>query len=140
MVRHESTPDRQQKEEVQAGELVHEEIKDFAAYVLSLSTPQDVSQEVKDEQPKPERWENHKPTNTRDKYSEPAPPPDDMLLASVLIKLLSDRQLTVRHDVIGYVLPRMEDPVLTQRAAIINTRYPGANAARVETLVTDVIE
>ena len=49
MVRHESTPDRQQKEEVQAGELVHEEIKDFAAYVLSLSTPQDVSQEVKDE-------------------------------------------------------------------------------------------
>lgn len=39
-----------------------------------------------------------------------------------------------------HTLPRMEDPVLTQRAAIVNTVFPGANAARVETLVTDVIE
>lgn len=38
------------------------------------------------------------------------------------------------------VLPRMEDPQLTQRAAIVNTRYPGANAQRVESLVTDPIE
>ena len=37
-------------------------------------------------------------------------------------------------------LPRMEDPKLTQRAAIINTVFPGASAERVETLVTDVIE
>jgi chromosomal replication initiation ATPase DnaA len=35
-------------------------------------------------------------------------PPDDMLLASVLIKLFSDRQLSVTNDVIQYVLPRME--------------------------------
>jgi len=35
-------------------------------------------------------------------------PPDDMLLASVLIKLFSDRQLNVGNDVIKYVLPRME--------------------------------
>lgn len=35
-------------------------------------------------------------------------PPDDMLLASVLIKLFSDRQLNVTNDVISYVLPRME--------------------------------
>ena len=35
-------------------------------------------------------------------------PPDDMLLASVLIKLFSDRQLVVTNDVIQYVLPRME--------------------------------
>lgn len=35
-------------------------------------------------------------------------PPDDMLLGSVLIKLFSDRQLTVGHDVIRYILPRME--------------------------------
>ncbi len=35
-------------------------------------------------------------------------PPDDMLLASVLIKLFSDRQLAVTNDVIQYVLPRME--------------------------------
>ncbi len=34
--------------------------------------------------------------------------PDDMLLASVLIKLFSDRQLSVSNDVIAYLLPRME--------------------------------
>ena len=38
------------------------------------------------------------------------------------------------------VLPRMEDPQLTQRAAIINTFYPGASAKRVESLITDKIE
>ncbi len=35
------------------------------------------------------------------------------------------------------ILPRMEDPVLTERAAIINTRLVGADADRVESLVTD---
>ncbi|MEM9351851.1 MAG: efflux RND transporter permease subunit [Planctomycetota bacterium] len=39
-----------------------------------------------------------------------------------------------------YVLPRMEDPVLTQRVAIINTLYPGAGAERVEALITEKIE
>lgn len=39
-----------------------------------------------------------------------------------------------------YILPRMEDPVLTQRAAIVNTLYPGASAERVEALVTEKIE
>ena len=34
--------------------------------------------------------------------------PDDMLLASVIIKLFSDRQLSVNNDVISYLLPRME--------------------------------
>lgn len=34
--------------------------------------------------------------------------PDDMLLASIIIKLFSDRQLTVNNDVISYLLPRME--------------------------------
>jgi chromosomal replication initiation ATPase DnaA len=34
--------------------------------------------------------------------------PDDILLASVLIKLFSDRQLTVNNDVVSYLLPRME--------------------------------
>lgn len=34
--------------------------------------------------------------------------PDDVLLASVLIKLFSDRQLGVGNDVIRYILPRME--------------------------------
>ncbi len=38
------------------------------------------------------------------------------------------------------VLPRMEDPILTPRAANITTVYPGADAARVEALVTEKIE
>lgn len=38
------------------------------------------------------------------------------------------------------VLPRMEDPLLTQRAAIINTFFPGADAERVESLVTEKLE
>jgi multidrug efflux pump subunit AcrB len=38
------------------------------------------------------------------------------------------------------ILPRMEDPVLTARAATITTRYPVADAEQVETLVTDRIE
>ena len=35
-------------------------------------------------------------------------PPDDTLLASILIKMFSDRQLVVNNDVIRYILPRME--------------------------------
>lgn len=35
-------------------------------------------------------------------------PPDDVLLGSVLIKLFADRQLSVSHDVIAYILPRIE--------------------------------
>lgn len=38
------------------------------------------------------------------------------------------------------VLPRMEDPVLARRVALVNTRMPGADAKRVETLVTEKIE
>lgn len=38
------------------------------------------------------------------------------------------------------VLPRMEDPVLTGRAATITTLYPVADAEQVESLVTDRIE
>lgn len=39
-----------------------------------------------------------------------------------------------------WVLPRMEDPLLTQRAAQIITPFPGADASRVEALVTEKIE
>jgi chromosomal replication initiation ATPase DnaA len=35
-------------------------------------------------------------------------PPDDPLLAAVLVKLFADRQLEVAPDLIGYLLPRME--------------------------------
>lgn len=38
------------------------------------------------------------------------------------------------------VLPRMEDPMLLRRVAMINTRLPGADATRVESLITEKIE
>ena len=38
------------------------------------------------------------------------------------------------------LLPRMEDPVLTSRVALVLTRLPGADASRVESLVTEKIE
>lgn len=38
------------------------------------------------------------------------------------------------------VLPRMEDPPISQRGAIIHTAFPGARAERVEGLVTERIE
>ena len=37
-------------------------------------------------------------------------------------------------------LPRQEDPELVSRIAVVQTSYPGANAERVESLVTEVIE
>ena len=39
-----------------------------------------------------------------------------------------------------YLLPRMEDPVLTHRAAIVNTIYPGASAEQVDRGVSRKIE
>ena len=38
------------------------------------------------------------------------------------------------------LLPRMEDPQLVERAAFINTSFPGADPSRVESLVTEKIE
>lgn len=38
------------------------------------------------------------------------------------------------------ILPRLEDPTITQRFALITTKLPGANAYRVESLVTQKIE
>lgn len=35
-------------------------------------------------------------------------PPDDSLLAAVLVKLFADRQIAVGHEVLDYILPRME--------------------------------
>ncbi|MGB3672643.1 MAG: efflux RND transporter permease subunit [Phormidesmis sp.] len=37
-------------------------------------------------------------------------------------------------------LPRQEDPELVSRVAVVQTAYPGADAERVESLVTEVIE
>ncbi|MEM9365865.1 MAG: efflux RND transporter permease subunit [Planctomycetota bacterium] len=38
------------------------------------------------------------------------------------------------------ILPRMEDPILVRRVAMINTRLTGADAVRVESQVTEIIE
>ncbi len=38
------------------------------------------------------------------------------------------------------VLPRMEDPVLNERVALVNTYFPGADPERVEALVTEKLE
>jgi chromosomal replication initiation ATPase DnaA len=35
-------------------------------------------------------------------------PPDDALLAAVMVKLFNDRQIQIGHDVLDYILPRME--------------------------------
>ena len=37
-------------------------------------------------------------------------------------------------------LPRIEDPRITNRTALVSTPYPGASAARVESLVTEKLE
>ncbi|MEM7578454.1 MAG: efflux RND transporter permease subunit [Mastigocoleus sp.] len=39
-----------------------------------------------------------------------------------------------------FTLPRLEDPELVSRSAVITTFFPGADAARVEALVTEKIE
>jgi chromosomal replication initiation ATPase DnaA len=44
--------------------------------------------------------------------------PDDALLASVLIKLFADRQLSVSEDVIAYLLPRLERSFAAARGVV----------------------
>ena len=39
-----------------------------------------------------------------------------------------------------FTLPRLEDPELVSRVASITTFWPGADAQRVETLITEKIE
>jgi chromosomal replication initiation ATPase DnaA len=45
-------------------------------------------------------------------------PPDDALLAAVLVKLIEDRQLTVPPDVLEWVLPRMERSFAAAQALV----------------------
>ena len=44
--------------------------------------------------------------------------PDDALLAAVLVKLLSDRQITAPANLVAYLLPRMERSIAAARALI----------------------
>jgi chromosomal replication initiation ATPase DnaA len=35
-------------------------------------------------------------------------PPDDQLLSALIVKLFADRQIQITHEVLDYILPRME--------------------------------
>lgn len=67
--------------------------------------------------------------------------PDDTLLASVLIKLFSDRQLVVSNDVIRYILPRMERSFVAARDLVAKAdRKALSNKQRITTrLMRDVL-
>jgi len=45
-------------------------------------------------------------------------PPDDSLLAAILVKLFGDRQLAVSEDVIGYLIRHMERSFAAARAVV----------------------
>lgn len=69
-------------------------------------------------------------------------------LGSLARRFFEDRRLLVMSIALIVVaglsslaiMPRMEDPVLTPRAALVVTRLPGADAERVESMVTEKIE
>lgn len=69
-------------------------------------------------------------------------------LSNLAARFYSDRRLIVLTVVLAaasglsslLILPRMEDPLLTQRAANVLTIFPGADAEKVEALVTEKIE
>lgn len=67
--------------------------------------------------------------------------PDDTLLASILIKLFSDRQLVVSNDVIRYILPRMERSFSAARDIVaMADRKALSNKQRITTrLMRDVL-
>ncbi|MBL3578445.1 chromosomal replication initiator DnaA [Rhodovulum sp. BSW8] len=65
-------------------------------------------------------------------------PPDDTLLAAVLVKLFADRQIAVSPDLIGYLVDRMERSFAAaaetvaaiDREALASRRKPGPRLAR----------
>ena len=71
--------------------------------------------------------------------------PSDRSLATLFYR---DRRLTILIIALAFVagltslavLPRMEDPVLAERFAVVTTTLPGADAERVETLITEELE
>jgi multidrug efflux pump subunit AcrB len=62
------------------------------------------------------------------------------LYANSRFLILTVGLITVAGVASFLVLPRMEDPLLTPRAATLTTIFPGADAERVEALVTEKIE
>lgn len=66
--------------------------------------------------------------------------PSTIFLRNPRLTLLLIGLVLVAGSAAVSVLPRMEDPLLTERAALIITSLPGADAEQVESLVTDPIE
>lgn len=70
--------------------------------------------------------------------------PDDILLGSVLIKLLSDRQLPVGSEIISYILPRMERSFVAARDIVDNidkaaySRKKGVSVPLVRQVLADM--
>lgn len=70
--------------------------------------------------------------------------PDDTLLASVLIKLFTDRQLSVGNEIISYILPRMERSFVAARDIVYNidtlaySKKKGASIPLVRQVLTDM--
>jgi multidrug efflux pump subunit AcrB len=56
-----------------------------------------------------------------------------LLVLSIVIVLVAGASAYI-------TLPRAEDPIITNRNPLVITQYPGADATRVEALVTEVIE
>lgn len=56
--------------------------------------------------------------------------PDDMLLASVLIKLFRDRQLRLSNDVVTYLLPRMERSFAAARDVVARADHVALSEKR----------
>lgn len=66
--------------------------------------------------------------------------PSTMFLRNPRLTLLLIGLVLVAGTSSFMILPRMEDPLLTERAAFVITSLPGADAEQVESLVTDPIE
>lgn len=64
----------------------------------------------------------------------------DLFYRQPRLLVLSICLITVTGLAAFVVMPRMEDPLLTPRAASVTTSFPGATAERVEALVTEKIE
>jgi chromosomal replication initiation ATPase DnaA len=69
-------------------------------------------------------------------------PPDDDLMAALLVKLFADRQLSVGAEVVTFMVARMERSFAAARAlvAAIDARALGARRAVTVPLVRDVMD
>ena len=69
-------------------------------------------------------------------------PPDDALLAAVLIKLFADRQITVPPNLIAYLVSRMERSIAAARemVAVLDARALAAGRPVTRALAAEVLD